>query len=173
MSKGSCGRPAGGSTASWVPAPLRAQGSGKQAGAGQGTEPTGATGADGTRVKGGSSSRRAFNSASHQGNRLEQGFKPGTIRSGLWLFEDAGCSLANTSLRSASVDLPYLGNQSGKGKNSEASFIIEAGKASESQNFCSRCSEALPGSEHSCVGNQVYLLMELLSVRVLGWGLRV
>lgn len=90
----------------------------------------GATGADGTREKGGTSSQRAFNSASQQGNQLEQGFKPGTIRSGLWLFEDAGCSLANTSLRSASVDLPYLGNQSGKGKNSEASFIIEAGKAS-------------------------------------------
>lgn len=85
---------------------------------------------DGTRDKGGTSSRRAFNSASHQGKRLEQGFRPGTMRPGLWLFEEAGCSLANTSLRSASVDLPYLGNQSGEVKNSEASFIIEAGKAS-------------------------------------------
>lgn len=142
MRRGSCGRPAGGRTASWVWAPLRAQGSGKQAGAGQGTEPKGATGDDGTRDKGGTSSPRAFNSASHRGNRLEQGFKPGTIWSGLWLFEDAGCSLANTSLRSASVDLPYLGNQSGKGKNSEASFIIEAGKASELQNSATRISAA-------------------------------
>ena len=74
----------------------------------------------------------------HQRSLLEQGFKPGTMRSGLWLLEkDAGCTLTNTSLRSASLDLPYLGNQSGKGKKSEAIFIIEAGKASASTRISS------------------------------------
>lgn len=140
MRKGSCGRPAGGRRAPRVRVrqsgaqrgALRAQGSGKQCECRtEGSAQGGDRGRD-TREKGGASSLRAFHSLP-PAESARTGLQAGTMRSGLWLFEkDAGCSLAHTSLRSASLDLPYLGNQSGKGKKSEAIFIIEAGKASAS-----------------------------------------
>lgn len=82
--------------------------------------------------EGGISTWKAFNSLSYQGNLLES-FKHGTIWSGLWFFRNApGCSLNNatTNLYSISVDLPYLGNKSEKGRKLEAIVIIKAGKAS-------------------------------------------
>lgn len=140
MRKGSCGRPAGGRRAPGVRCGRAEPRAGRAAGAGLG-KPCGRRTEGGARGGTGdvTPERRAGpapgepSTPSHPRNLLEQGFKRATMPSGLWLFEkDTGCSLANTGLRSASLDLPYLGNQSGKGKKSEAIFIIEAGKASAS-----------------------------------------
>lgn len=128
MRKGSCGRPAGGRRAPGCGAAergperraLRAQGSGKPRGRRTEGSARGGTG-DVTPERRAGPARGEPSTPSHPRNLLEQGFKRATMRSGLWLFEkDTGCSLANTGLRSASLDLPYLGNQSGKGKKSEA-----------------------------------------------------